>query len=112
VSHFAVFVVTPEFPTEAVLTKTLAPWHEFECTGRDDEYIVDVDKTDEAKARFAEDTETRLRDADGNLHNRFDEQGDWKPEFLSLMTIACPVLAGRSSSLKGSRRSRCPQARS
>jgi len=80
-SHFSVFVVTPEFPTEEVLAKVLAPWHEFECTGIDNEYVVDVDKTDEAREGFAKSTETRLRDKEGNLHDRFDEKGEWKPEF-------------------------------
>lgn len=80
-SHFAVFVVTPEFPTQEVLAKTLAPWHEFECTGLDNEFVVDVDKTEEARSEFKDATETRLRDQDGKLHDRFDEKGDWKPEF-------------------------------
>lgn len=45
-SHFLVMVIgdDPE--------KQLAPYHEFECTGRDDEYVVDVDKTGEALALF------------------------------------------------------------
>jgi hypothetical protein len=80
-SHFAVFVVTPEFPTHDVLSKTLAPWHEFECTGLDNEYVIDVDKTEEAREGFEKATETRLRDQQGNLHDRFDDQGNWKPEF-------------------------------
>lgn len=38
-SHFTVLVIgeNPE--------KQLAPFHEFECTGIDDEYVIDVDKT-------------------------------------------------------------------
>ncbi|TCL90327.1 hypothetical protein C8J38_10843 [Rhizobium sp. PP-WC-2G-219] len=80
-SHFAVFVVTPEFPTEDVLAKTLAPWHEFECTGLDNEFVVDVDKTEEARSEFKDAIETRLRDQNGILHDRFDETGAWKPEF-------------------------------
>lgn len=80
-SHFAVLVVTSEFPTDEVLSKTLAPWHEFECTGRDDQYVIEIDKTDDAREQFATSTETRLRDSAGNLHDRFDENSEWKPEF-------------------------------
>lgn len=80
-SHFAVVVVLPEEPTNSALEAALAPWHEFECTGRNDRYVVDVDQTEEARAEFAKSTERRLRDADGNLHDRFDEKGEWKPQF-------------------------------
>lgn len=40
-SHFTVLVIgeNPE--------KQLQPFHEYECTGVDDEYVIDVDKTDE-----------------------------------------------------------------
>lgn len=45
-SHFTVLVIgdDPE--------KQLAPYHEFECTGEDDEYVVEVDETEECKAEF------------------------------------------------------------
>ena len=46
-SHFTVLVVTDEKPTEEVLSKALQPFHEFECTGVDDRYIVDRDITEE-----------------------------------------------------------------
>lgn len=74
-SHFGVLVIgdQPE--------KQLAPYHEFECTGRDDEYIQDIDKTEELRRDFTEATCTRLRGPDGTLHSFFSEQGDWRPEF-------------------------------
>lgn len=40
-SHFTVLVVGPD------PEKQLAPYHEYECTGRDDEYVQDVDITAE-----------------------------------------------------------------
>jgi hypothetical protein len=46
-SHFTVLVVTDEFPEEEVLGKALQPFHEFECTGTDDQYVVDRDITEE-----------------------------------------------------------------
>lgn len=46
-SHFSVLVTGPDYES------ALAPFHEFECTGRNDEFVVDVDKTDEARSEFA-----------------------------------------------------------
>jgi hypothetical protein len=80
-SHFSVIVVLDEQPTAENLEAILAPYHEFECTGVDNEYVVDVDRTEEALAEFAKATVMRLRDPEGNLHDRFDEEGEWKPEF-------------------------------
>jgi hypothetical protein len=74
-SHFGVMVIGDE------PEKQLAPYHEFECTGRDDQYIQDIDKTDELRKDFAEATTTRLRAPDGTLHSFFDERGNWRPEF-------------------------------
>lgn len=54
-SHFSVIVITP--PTEdfqATLERQLQPYHEFECTGQDDEFVQDVDKTEDARAQFFE----------------------------------------------------------
>lgn len=74
-SHFTVLVIgeNPE--------KQLAPYHEFECTGRDDEYVQNIDKTEELRKEFAEHTVSRLRGPDGKLHSFFDERGNWRPEF-------------------------------
>ena len=43
-SHFTVLVVGED------ADKQLAPYHEFECTGVDDQYILDIDITDEARS--------------------------------------------------------------
>lgn len=74
-SHFTVLVIgdNPE--------KQLAPFHEFECTGRDDEFVQDIDRTEELRKEFAERTETRLKAQDGSLHSYFDSRGNWRPEF-------------------------------
>jgi len=42
-SHFAVLVVGEN------VDEQLAPYHEFESTGENDQYVVDVDKTEEAR---------------------------------------------------------------
>lgn len=46
-SHFTVLVVTDTRPDKAILSAALQPFHEFECTGVDDKYVVDRDITEE-----------------------------------------------------------------
>jgi hypothetical protein len=50
-SHFSVLVIgeNPE--------RQLAPYHEFECTGTNDQYVEDVNITAEVKARMTEENE-------------------------------------------------------
>lgn len=73
-SHFAVLVISTEQPTDEYLSKTLQPWHEFECTGTDDEYIIDVDITAEAREKFEKETTSCYRAADGKLTSAYDDQ--------------------------------------
>ncbi len=79
-SHFALVVIT-KTNDEAELESALQKFHEFECTGIDDEYVKDLDKTQEALDTYAKSTETRLKGPDGKLHSYFDEEGAWCPEF-------------------------------
>lgn len=51
-SHYTVAVITAEQPTDDALSAILQPWHEYECTGIDDQYVVDLDVTDEMRADF------------------------------------------------------------
>jgi hypothetical protein len=53
VSHFSVLVVA-QSPDEEELTSLLQPYHEFECTGIDDQYVQDIDLTEEVLAQFAD----------------------------------------------------------
>lgn len=64
-SHFSVLVIT-DSPDD--VKAALAPYHEFECTGEDDQYVQTIDKTAEAVKEYAKDTSRRLRDPDGGLH--------------------------------------------
>lgn len=48
-SHFSVLVITNDAPSHESIEKILQPWHEFECTDIDDEYIQDVDVTEECR---------------------------------------------------------------
>lgn len=45
-SHFCVYVVGDN------VAEQLAPYHEFECTGEDDQYVQDIDKTEEARQEY------------------------------------------------------------
>lgn len=84
-SHFVVLVALPESLARSevhdAVAKALSPFHEFECTGEDDQYVQDVDKTAEALEEFANAKTTLYRSPEGELHDRFDEKGEWKPEF-------------------------------
>lgn len=73
-SHFSVLVITAEKPTEDVLQRVLQPFHEFECTGIDDEYIQDIDMTEEWLKEYNEDTATRMVDQDGNVFSPGDSR--------------------------------------
>lgn len=83
-SHFTVLVVAQD------TAAALQPYHEFECTGTNDQYVQDIDKTEEARESFAEDTSTRIKAPDGTLHSFFDEKGEWRPEF-SQVEVGAPA---------------------
>jgi hypothetical protein len=51
-SHFSVIVIGPDIDAQ------LQPYHEFECTGTNDQHVIDVDVTDEVRSDYATDTRT------------------------------------------------------
>lgn len=67
-SHFTVLVIGED------VERQLAPFHEFECTGRDDEYVQEIDKTEEARAKYETQMTRRLRAPDGSLHAPYEER--------------------------------------
>jgi hypothetical protein len=66
-SHFAVLVIGANPDAQ------LAPYHEYESTGRDDEYVTDVDVTDKIIAEFNA-AKKVIRLADGHMFDRYDDQ--------------------------------------
>ena len=52
-SHFTVLVTGPN------VEEQLQPYHEFECTGEDDQYVSDIDETEESLKDFEEHGEGR-----------------------------------------------------
>lgn len=69
-SHFSVLVITDQEPTDDVLSKTLLPFHEYECTGIE-EYLEDVDVTDNILKHYNEPVKVVIL-ADGSYHSRWD----------------------------------------
>lgn len=67
-SHFSVMVIGDDVEGQ------LAPYHEFECTGNDDQYVVDVDKTQEARKEYEEATERRYVDPYGEMFDPYEDQ--------------------------------------
>lgn len=51
-THFSVLVIGDDVETQ------LAPYHEFECTGLDDQYVQDIDETDRLREEYAARTDT------------------------------------------------------
>lgn len=76
--HFSLLVVMDSY-SEELLNGALAPFHEFD--GDASPYAVEIDKTEEALAKFREATVWRLKDPSGKLHDPFTDKGEWKPEF-------------------------------
>jgi len=75
-SHFTVLVIGDN------VDEQLAPFHEFECTGENDQYVQDIDITEDVKDDYAKKTTSRLKDTDGNIQSWFNEEGNYKLEFL------------------------------
>lgn len=71
-SHFSVLVITDSRPSNEDLARILQPWHEFECTGINDQYVMDIDKTQELKESWEKETEIWWRSPDGVLHDLDD----------------------------------------
>jgi hypothetical protein len=72
-SHFSVIVIGPDYE------KQLAPYHEFECTGIDDEHVIEVDDTDKMRAEYLARKTTRYRNlATGELETPWTAEGDFR----------------------------------
>jgi len=67
-SHFPVLVIGEE------PVKLLQPYHEFECTGMDDEYVQDIDETEEKREEYAEATTRMLQSPDGERYDYYDKR--------------------------------------
>ena len=100
-SHFTVLVVTSSKPTDKVLEKALMPFHEFECTGFD-QYVVDVDDTEELREQYHERTLPRMKLPDGSHVGAYDDRFYREPTAEELAQhlggSGCMTLNGKSIS--------------
>lgn len=74
-SHFTVLVIADD------TASALQPFHEFECTGTNDQYVQDLDVTEDKRTEFAIDTDTVLIDPAGMRHYLFTAAGDFDVRF-------------------------------
>lgn len=86
-SHFSVMVITSEEPSMELLRKVLAPYHEFECTGDNDEYVVEVEEIEEYKKAFKENTRKHFKSPDGELFWTYEDQFYRDPTEEEIKTI-------------------------
>ena len=76
-SHFTVLVVGDNYEDQ------LAPYHEFECTGENDQYIQEIDQTEEAREEYLRETNTTTmyKDLNGDLHSPYTDEGNYDPAY-------------------------------
>lgn len=74
-SHFSVLVIGPDVEAQ------LAPYHEFECTGTNDQYIQDINETESDRAEYEKYTTDMIKTPTGELVSRWTEAGEAKAEF-------------------------------
>lgn len=67
-SHFTVMVVGDD------VKAALAPFHEFECTGLDDQYVQVIDETEEFLKDYETETVSRLRGPNGELECPYEDR--------------------------------------
>lgn len=72
-------IIGPGTPFEnlnSVLSARLQPFHEFECTGEDDQYVRDIDETQKTIDDYNDPKETRhmLRDRHGKLFSTSEDR--------------------------------------
>lgn len=74
-SHFTCLVIADDHEA------ALQPFHEFECTGINDEYVQELDTTDEMREEYEADTQRVVIDPSGVSHYMFTEKGDFDVRF-------------------------------
>lgn len=67
-SHYKVIVIGADPESQ------LAPYHEFECTGRDDQYVQDIDVTEDRRKEYESATKRLVHLPDGRVISRYDNE--------------------------------------
>ena len=69
--HYSLLLITTTDDACAV-RDALQPFHQYEVTGIDDKYVVDVDRTAELRPNYDTDTTLALIDTDGVIYGVYD----------------------------------------
>jgi|GEM_PF-1585060 hypothetical protein len=88
-SHYPVLVIGDHIEAQ------LQPYHEFECTGHADQYVIDVDETEAMLKTYGEQTVRKMKMPSGELLDARDDQ------FYRDPTIEELRKHGRKSDLTG-----------
>jgi len=72
-SHFSVLVVT-EGGTDEEVVDALRPFHEYECTGRRDEFVVEVDITFKAQRNYEKAPSYMVESPEGEVVSKYDDR--------------------------------------
>ncbi len=67
-SHFSVIVIGDDVEGQ------LAPYHEFECTGENDEWVQTIDRTQEARENYKTAKRSVMKDTEGKYHDKYDKK--------------------------------------
>lgn len=68
-THFVVMVIGNDWE------KQLAPFHQFECTGINDEYVIDIDETETHLNEYNTETQSMMKNlATGKVLSKYNEQ--------------------------------------
>lgn len=76
-SHFACIVIGDD------IEKQLQPYHEFECTGTDDEYVQEIDDTENTRKYYSSGARTYIMTPSGEM---FPDGSKKSQEFWRDMT--------------------------
>src|SRR5258706_5833810 len=98
-SHFACLVITSTKPDKEELARILQPWHEFECTGIKDQYVVEVDVTDKVIEEFNKPQEVVVTPWAKTLkvapHFGFSVYSRWDDRFYTKEPTEKPIFGSR-----------------
>lgn len=78
-SHFTTIVFCNN-PSD--LEKKMAPYHEFECTGLNNEYVVDVDITSRVLQEYEENTTRCVVFPDGTIKSKYSDEFHTTGDFV------------------------------
>lgn len=82
-SHFLVMVIGDDPETQ------LAPFHEFECTGQDDQYVQDIDETEGSKEDYEKLLKTRQERKEKAVVAGSAEEEEEEMTYLYYVTEYC-----------------------